>query len=271
MSRYVIGFTTIDRSENNPKKRNYMEQTIENLIAVGALNFQDTKIIISDSGSKDLSYLDFLKPLMEQYKDRIILLRTNRRLTANENVSKVIRYASEFSSEYVMYCQDDIIFRTTFMENVDHFVKKYNGYPMFTFHGVYDGILRNANNRKDYYRYPYGDFYGSMCYVMRKEVASRWSSHLQWIWEATKDPIGADLHLGRWLKREFPNSNIAASCPCFVQHVGIDSVICKGQRPIQNQSFNNFFLKPPNKRFYEMVKDIQWDKKGYGKFIWSNQ
>ena len=265
LSRYVIGITTVDRKERDSSKKNYIQQTVENLIAVGALDYQDTQLIVSDSGSKSEEYLQFLYPLSEKYNGRIHLLHAKRKLTANENVAKVIRYASEYSSEYVMYTQDDAIYRPTLMPNVDHFVKKYPSHPIWSFHAVYEEVLRNARKGKDYYRYPYGDFYGSICYVMRREISARWANHLQWIYENQSDPIGADMYLGRWLKREFPSQNIAQSCPCFAQHVGRSSVICAGDRPITNQSFNPFFLKPECKKYYEMVEDIDWNR---GEFTW---
>jgi len=230
--KYIIGMTTINRNPSD----NYLEKTIDSFDRAGGLSYPNSKLVISDSGSKDLS---FILPIEDKYNGKLDILYSDHKLTSHQNVSKVLKHCANISSKYVIYIQDDIVFRPDIMSHINSFVEDYPDSPMWCFYTPYQEVLTRANKGIKKWDYKPANYYGSLCYCLRKEHAMEYAQEL-----ISTPSGGGDIVLNRWLQNKFPNKFIAASCPCFVQHIGKHSIIHgKNMTFRRNQSFDKFFGK----------------------------
>ena len=238
--KYAIGITTVNRY---PKK-NYLKKTLRNMERGGIFKYKDVTVTVSDSGSQNglLHIRDYTK----EYQDiwhKVEFLEHPTRLCANDNVAKILRHCAKKTDKYVMYMQDDVDIRPMFMESVDSFVEKYPDEIMWTFHAAYSEVLTRAKSKKDKWRYPLKNYYGSLCYVLRIDQALEYADELSKLARQGTGK-GGDIILSKWLRNKHgEGAKIAASCPCYVQHIGEESILSVAHGIRTNQSFDVFFPK----------------------------
>jgi len=238
--KYIIGIPTVNRY---PKK-NYLKTTLRSLQEGGVFDYPDVKVIVSDSGSQNglLHIRDYTK----EYQDiwhKITFLENKEKLSANANNSKIINYCAELTDNYVIYMQDDQIVRPDLMKYINIFIEKYSDAPVWTFYASYGEVLKQAKKGIDKWDYPYKNYYGSLCYALRKNDALSYAKMLKE--HADKGQgIGGDMILKKWLRDNYPEKKyLVASCPCYTQHIGEESMLSASHGIRRNQSFDEFFGK----------------------------
>jgi hypothetical protein len=240
MAKYAIGITTVNRYP----KRNYLKPTLRNMQRGGVFDYPDVTVTVSDSGSQN--GLLHIRDYTNEYQDiwhKVEFLEERDRICANDNVAKVLRHCANKTDQYVIYMQDDLDIRPKLMENIDKFVRKYPGELMWSFHAAYNEVLKRAKRREDKWRYPFKNYYGSLCYVLRKHQALEYADVLTENARRGTD-IGGDIILSKWMRTKHgEKATLAASCPCYVQHIGVDSVLSVSHGVRTNQSFDEFFPK----------------------------
>jgi hypothetical protein len=158
----------------------------------------------------------------------------DRLLTPNANASRMLLVtAEETDAEWCLFLEDDLVFCRDFLASVEYWLETHArpDRRLYAFHAAYAEICsRTAEGEWDY---PIGAYYGCQAFALRREdalSAARWT-------EGSPKTRGFDLLLKGWARETWPEIRyFLASAPCFVQHVGRESVILPG-RFHQNQSF----------------------------------
>lgn len=198
-------------------------------------------VIVSDSGSQNglLHIKDYTNEHMEYWKD-ITFLTEEKRIDANANRAKLLEYCCNTGATYIIYMQDDVVVCPDFMNRVDAFIDKYSDEVMWTFHAAYIEVVTTLKMKKDKWVYPYSKYYGSLCHILRNKDCLSYAQELK-KQSSLGNEIGGDIILAHWLNEHYPKKHIAASCPCYVQHIGDDSILSHSHGTRRNQSFDIYF------------------------------
>lgn len=234
-------FSVVMMAVNRAPKRNYVLDTVNSLVASGALDYQGTTLTISDSGSEDTSYLDFIVSRGLPVK----VLYSDRRLCLNENFSKAMAHGAEETSEYVVFVEDDIAVVPGLMQKVDAFIRKYPDQLIWSFHAMYTEVKSRAIAGHDYWDMPREKFYGTLCIVLRKKHAKELSEFIYQSYAKQGREIGADVRIHQWMQQFYPQYRyIRCSAPSLVQHMGDESSILphNGGKKRQNTSYELNFM-----------------------------
>lgn len=234
-----VKYSIVIMSVNRAPKKNYIEPMINSLEKTGAFKRSDISITISDSGSEDLSYIDFV----EDRNLPVKVLYSEKRLCLNENFSKAMIFGASETSEYVVFMEDDILVAPTLITEMDKFLKRYPKETIWSFHAMYAEVRKRAISGHDHWDMPKDKFYGTLCTVLRKDDARKLADYIYNVWyKKNGRKIGADIRIKIWLDKFYPGvDHIKCSAPSFVQHMGIESAVMRkdgGKIPRQNTSFN---------------------------------
>lgn len=247
-----ISITTVRRKNSF----DYLKSMLSDFERIGVLDNPNYHVTVSESGSLEYGEHD---SFLEEYKDKIDILFSDKRICANENVSKVIEYNCKKGFDYVMYMNDD----STVHENFNHipfeFIQKYPDYPCWTFYCPYDFItIPLIEAGEDIYEYPYKQYYGSLCWVMKNENSLRYSKHLYNYYKSGEDvrieigrdfrTIAGDAQLAEFLKTNFHDTCIASHIPSLVNHIG------KHSNMIPTYAQKSYFHTTDDFKLNEVIK-----------------
>jgi len=236
-TRYSIVMMAVNRSP----KQNCVMDTVNSLIASGALDYPGTTMTISDSGSQDTSYLNFISSRGLPIK----ILYSDRRICLNENFSKAMAHGASETSDYVVFVEDDIIAAPGLMQKIDAFVRKYPDQIIWSFHAMYAEVKSRAIAGYDYWDMSREKFYGTLCIVIRKKHAKELSEFIYRTYKKDRCEIGADIRIHEWIKQSYPQYRyIRCSAPSLVQHTGSESStwFTNGDKKRQNTSYELNFM-----------------------------
>jgi len=171
-----------DTNKVNIKERNYIQETLRSVFNDAGFSYWVDKLMdvsVFDSGSTDLSYLDFIKkefPFIKIHKSK-------ERITLCENSNRAFKYGAE-RAEHVIYIQDDV--KVT--ENLGYILdKRYNTVPTdFSF----CSLFWNRGSGEAWQKVPRKSFYGSL-FMMAK--SSTVEEMLGWF-EQTKQRLQGSGH-----------------------------------------------------------------------------
>lgn len=238
--KYAIGITTFNRY---PKK-NYLKTTLRSMERGGVFNYKETiPVVVSDSGgTKGVLHI---RDYTNEYNDiwpKITFLESDHFIVANENRAKVLHYCLDLGATYIMFMSDDVIVRPAFMEAVDTFIEKYPLEKAWVFYASYMEVLKQAKKGIDKWDYPFEKYYGSICHVTRRDDTKEYADAL--MLEAQRGhAIGGDIYFAHHFRDKYGKGHFAASCPCYTQHIGHESVLSESHGKRQNQSFDVFFRR----------------------------
>lgn len=237
LCKYSIVMMTVNRAEGySGKSQNYVHTTIENLRKAHVFDYPGTIVNLMESGSTDLSYLDFLKNSRDKYPVNII--QSNRRLFLPENFSRSLRYGAAQAKRYVILMEDDVELVPHFMDTLNKFVGKYNKEYLWSMHAAYKEIAKEAKKGKDMFKLSAGKFYGNLCIILKVEYALELADWIDVYRIKKKARKCVDLQVGKWLRvMHKDNPYVCCMCPCKVQHIGDESCI-DNNKQVKNQSFH---------------------------------
>jgi len=235
--KYIIGITTVNRYP----KRNYLKTTLKSLYLSGVFDRSDVRVVVSDSGSQNglLHVCDYTKEYY-MFWDMLEILYSKEKISANANRAKLLKHCVHTGAEFVIYMQDDVVVRPDFLTHVNSFITKYPEAIMWAFYASYVEVLHCAERGEDKWIYPHEKYYGSVCHALRAQHAWGYACELKRA-DRREESCGGDILLARWLKKCFPTRKIYASCPCYVQHIGEDSILSESHGFRKNQSFDKYF------------------------------
>jgi len=243
--------TTIITSNRCPDE-NYIMNTIKSLEKENILN--ETEVNVFDSGSEDVSYLDFLK------NKNIIVHTHNIKLNLNENRIRAFETVEKHDGDYIIFLEDDIELCDEFLFKVKKFIKKYD-VGFWDFCTPYDEIVHRFNDGFDYWDCPIEKFYGTQCIVIKKDIIPEIIIELK---SGIKDMLakgkpsskGGDLHFKRWFIKH-NKTHMKCCVPSLVQHKGKKSTIDRHFWEVESFKLNHTIPKIIHHTW--KTKDIPYD------------
>ena len=231
---YLITIPCVNREERNAV--NIIDKTFKVFEDAGLLEDSESytlKIVLFESGSNDLSYLNCLKPYIEKYKDKIQIIYSNQKLNGVTNTFRMFQTIYSFNKQkidFVMWMDDDILVCKNFMKNADTWIKNYANFSLFSsLYVPYDSYFINGRKYVNSANLP--GFYGTCCTVFKPKLAEYvipywFNEHFE------RFNYNPDTRFRDSLRKTFSNKKILVSFPSLVEHLNIGSAI------LQNKDIN---------------------------------
>ncbi len=225
--KYLIVILCVNREERNAI--NVIDKTFEGFEKSGLfISDISVEILLFESGSKNINYLDFLKEYVTKYPNiKINVIYSSIKLDGNSNTYRMFMTIAKMNSlkyNFIIWMDDDIFVCKNFIKNADAWIKKYANYSLFSsLYVPYDSFF--IKNRKYIHHANMPGFYGTCCTVFKPELARfvipLWNSfHFQ---QFNYNP---DARFRDCLRKYFPEiKKICVSFPSLVDHMNIGSAI----------------------------------------------
>ena len=227
--KYLIVIPCVNREERNAI--NVIDKTFEGFEKSGLFTSDIlVDILLFESGSKNVDYLNFLKDYITKYPNiKINVIYSSIRLDGNSNTYKMFATIAnkDFAKNnynFIIWMDDDIFVCKNFIKNADAWIKRYANYSLFSsLYVPYDSFF--IKNRKYIHHANMPGFYGTCCTVFKPELARFvvplwYSTHFQ---QFNYNP---DARFRDCLRKYFPEiRKICVSFPSLVDHMNIGSAI----------------------------------------------
>jgi hypothetical protein len=216
---------TMDRSPG----KNYLEQTLRNLANSDLLTCERLhSLCIVDSKAGHWAY-DIADDLLQDCPTVKVFSR-DEDVMANENVSDALYIGHQTRTDWTIFLEDDIDVCGQFFESVGRWLDDY-GHPSHKVHAfgaAYPQVEERHRDGLPFWEYPVDQFYGTQCFAVDNSTAFHLSEYIM-EHKLSREPDGTgwDLLMADWAG---PGSVFLASCPSFVQHIGMTSTV----RPRKN-------------------------------------
>ena len=238
--KYLIAIPCVNRIERNAV--NLIELTFESFRKSGLFdnNDIDFKIILFESGSKDVSYLNFIEKYNTNKNIHIFYSKTP--LNGNSNTLRmfhIISKIAENSFDYVLWMDDDIYVCKNFIKNADIWIKNYANFSIFSsLYVPYNSY--EIHNRKYVKLANLPGFYGTCCTIFKPRLAKfvipNWYNE-----HYDKFNYNPDTRFRDNIRKQFPNAlRICVSSISLVQHMNIGSAIKHKTVVNKGHKCNNF-------------------------------
>ena len=240
--KYLITIPCVNRQERNAI--NVIEKTFESFEKSGLFESNiDFTIYLFESGSNDLTYLDFLK---EKYP-KVIVISSTVSLNGVSNTLKMFFYISKLPAnmyDFILWMDDDVFVCKNFIQNADIWIKKYANFSIFSsLYVPYDSQI--VPNQLNVRLADIRGFYGTCCTVFKPElskfVLSNWyNPHFE------KFNYNPDTRFRDSVIKKFPLAKkICVSYPSLVEHMNIGSAI-KQKKIVNKGHKSKFFIGENN-------------------------
>lgn len=225
--KYLIVIPCVNREERNAI--NVIDKTFAGFEKSGLFTSDIlVDILLFESGSQNVDYLNFLKEYITKYPNiKIGVIYSSFKLDGNSNTERmfVTLTKSEYQKyNFVIWMDDDIFVCKNFIKNADAWIKRYANYSLFSsLYVPYDSFF--IKNRKYVKHANMPGFYGTCCTVFKPTLARFvlpfWNdSHFR---QFNYNP---DARFRDCLRKYFPNiKKICVSFPSLVDHMNIGSAI----------------------------------------------
>lgn len=251
--KYLIVIPCVNREERNAV--NIINETFNGLTKSGIfetdINF---KIILFESGSNDIRYLDFIKDYQEKYPDKIEVVTSNLELNGNTNTFRMFIHLHRISKniDFIIWMDDDIFVCKNFIKNADAWIKKCANFSLFSsLYVPYNSyqIEKFINVRHS----KLSEFYGTCCTIFKPIVLQyplkEWFHKHHEVAE-----FNPDVRFRESVRKYFFRVNkICVSYPSLVQHMNIGSSIYQNKQRNKGHKTTNFIGEDIDPKFYEQL------------------
>lgn len=231
--KYLIVIPCVNREERNAI--NVIDKTFEGFEKSGMFlgDIVDNilvDILLLESGSKNVNYLDFIENYKIKYPHlKIMIMYSSVPLNGNSNTYRMFTTLVKMTLsapkyDFIIWMDDDIFVCNNFIKNADAWIKRYSNYSLFSsLYVPYDSVI--IKNRKYIHHANMHGFYGTCCTIFKPELAKYvvpfWNdSHFE------KFNYNPDARFRDCLRKYFPQVNkICVSFPSLVEHMNIGSAI----------------------------------------------
>lgn len=157
---------------------------------------------------------------------------------ANINVADALSLQACDVNNWILFIEDDLDFCNSFVDSCAAWLDEheYGDVKVYAFGCSHPAI---EDSYEPYWKYPISCFNGTQCFAVRRYDALEIAKYLRkHCYDRTPDGTAYDLLIADWARANWPDQEyFLASCPSFVQHVGMNSVI----RPRPNvHTFTSF-------------------------------
>lgn len=249
--KYLITIPCVNRYERNAV--NVIDKTFESFKKSGLFESEiDYKIILFESGSKDVSYLDFIKDY--NIKNNIEISYSSIPLDGNSNTLKMFYYIDKIARnmyDFIIWMDDDVFVCKKFIENADIWIKNYANFSIFSsLYVPYDTFL--IKNRVNVRLANLPGFYGTCCTIFKPKL-SKYVIPLWYDRHFEEFSYNPDTRFRDSVKKYFPSvKQICVSYPSLVQHMNIGSAIKKKIKVNKGHKTNNFFGEENDPLYYNI-------------------
>jgi len=239
MSKYLICITCVNRAEKGIK--NVIQYTFQSLKDGGVFQSKiPFDIILFESGSKDLSYLDFIEEYKTNYPHiQFTILENSFPLDGFTNTHRMFLHLTKLESDYkyVIWMDDDILVCKKFMENLHGWMRKFGHKSIFTSLYVCYPSFSTKIHPSVHYSYIY-NYYGSCCTIFQPQLA-------KFVTPLFFQKVGKpDSKFRRSIEHFFPKQNtILVPKYSMVQHLNAGSVNHAGTQYKGHRSHNFVGIK----------------------------
>lgn len=218
---YIVVCPTVDRFP----KPNYIDRTLESLEKSG---FFDSELcpalVLTNSNPARGEYLEKFRRL-----PRTTVTDPGTAAGLSVNAGTAIVAAARTGADYIIVIEDDIIFCNRWIESIDAWLRSHASaeHRLFSFFTPYREVTNAVNAGRDSWEYPLQAFYGAQCWAVRGGDGRS-------VGEFIRTSRGNyDVELKQWVERTYPQvSHHLASCPSFVQHIGLISALGSLNPPV---------------------------------------
>jgi hypothetical protein len=253
--KYLIAIPCVNRTERSAI--NVIERTFDGFKNSGMFDSDICfKICLFESGSKDVSYLDFIKKYEKNPNYEIEILYSSIPLNGNSNTLKMFYYLNklpENSYDFIIWMDDDVYVCKKFLENADIWIKNYANFSLFSsLYVPYNSLP--VPNKKFVKLADLPGFYGTCCTIFKpklsKYVIPTWyDNHFE------KFSYNPDTRFRDGLRKHFPMAKkICVSYPSLVQHMNIGSAIKQKIKVNKGHRTNNFIGEDNDPMYYLLDK-----------------
>jgi len=258
--KYLITIPCVNREERNAI--NVIDKTFESFEKSGLFDTDiNLTIILFESGSKNLSYLDFIQTYITKYctadsTKKIEISYSSISLNGVSNTLKMFFYINKLPQEsydFIIWMDDDIFVCKNFIKNADIWIKNYANFSIFS--SLY--VPYNSYpipNRKFVQLANLPGFYGTCCTIFKSKLSKYVIPH--WY-----DPhferfeYNPDTRFRDSVRRNFPFAHkICVSHPSLVQHMNIGSAIKQKKKVNKGHKTLNFIGEMNDPELY--INDI---------------
>ena len=253
---YLIVIPCVNREERNAI--NIIDETFKGFENSGMFQSKiNFKILLFESGSKNVNYLDFLKEYQEKYPNKIEVIYSSLKLDGNGNTFKMFIYLNKIPKnmvDFIIWMDDDIFVCKNFMENADAWIKKYGNFSLFS--SLYDNNKYKSSPIPKFNNVRHSSlpgFYGTCCTIFKPEitkypVAQWFHKHHQMF------NFNPDVRFRESIRKYFFHvTKMCVSNPSLVQHMNIGSSIYKNKQKNSGHRCENFIGEDIDPKFYEVL------------------
>lgn len=247
--KYLLCLLCVNRQEKGCQ--NIIRYTFQSLENGGLFKTNiDWEMNIYESGSTDLSYLDFLQEYREKYPHVKIELKTNPfPLDGFTNTHRMFMDLSQMEQnryDYVLWMDDDIVVCKKFMENMHGWMRTYGKKSLFTSLYVCYPSFPSKISPQVHWANIY-NYYGSCCTIFKPQLA-------QYVIQHFFSKVGKpDSKFRRCMEHFFPqHTTILVPRVSLVQHMNMGSVNHANNKHYKGHRSHNFVGVNQDPKFYLM-------------------
>ena len=255
---YLITIPCVNREERNAI--NVIHKTFESFKKSNMFSSDISfDILLFESGSKDISYLDFIKSYTELYTISIHIIRSHMPLNGISNTYRMFQHICHIHEhlrnkyDYVLWMDDDVFVCKEFIKNADQWIKNYASYSIFS--SLY--VPYNTtwiHNRKYIQLASLHGFYGT-CAVIFKPALAQYVLPYWYHEHFEKFEYNPDTRFRDSIRYSFPEARkICVSFPSLVEHMNIGSAIKQKKNVTIGHRAKYFIGEEKDPELY--IKDI---------------
>ncbi len=250
--RYLITIPCVNRAERNAI--NVIERTFESFKRSGMFESEiEFSIYLFESGSKDVSYLDFINEY--NVRNNIQIFKSELSLDGNSNTHRMFFYLNKLplnTFDFVIWMDDDVFVCNKFLENADVWIKNYANFSLFSsLYVPYNSFPIKGRTNVQLANLP--GFYGTCCTIFKPQL-SKYVLPLWYNQHFEKFGYNPDTRFRDGLKQHFPLAKqICVSYPSLVQHMNIGSAIKQKTKVRQGHKTRTFIGEDVDPKFYDNI------------------
>ena len=252
--KYLITIPCVNREERNAI--NVIDKTFEGFERSGLFESHgmDITIMLFESGSKNTSYLDFIKKYIDYGTVKIEIVYSSKPLNGNSNTLKMFYFINKLSLsghpyDFVIWMDDDVFVCKNFIKNADIWIKDYANFSIFSsLYVPYKSFLIKGRTNVQLANLP--GFYGTCCTIFKPPLAKfiipNWyNDHFE------RFAYNPDTRFRDSVRKRFPMAKyICVSYPSLVQHMNIGSAIKEKKQVTKGHRTTNFIGEDKDPQFY---------------------
>lgn len=229
--KYLITIPCVNREERNAIQ--IIDKTFENLENQGIFENHphfSVDIILFESGSTSLSYLQFLKTFHGKYPNRIKIMLSSKNLDGPQNIYRMFLYIQKQAIHHYDFCiwmDDDIIVCKQFLQNADTWIRNYMNFTIFgSLYSPYQSYPIQHPSFQSFCQESFVRSYHGSCCTIFKPLLAKYITPLWFQTHKLRFVKEPDLRFRESILVFFPNiKKFLVSSPSIVQHLNIGSAI----------------------------------------------